>query len=88
MPGKQHPNKFEHGCDREPQKFLKWAISNETSVVRVDRDGKSMWIYDRCGGNTCEDSKIAPLTKYDSSGKVVAAKTVEDGPRLMALPKV
>jgi DNA-binding beta-propeller fold protein YncE len=44
-----------------------------TIGLNVDKDGKSMWIYDRCGGNTCEDSKIAPLTKYDSTGKVVAA---------------
>jgi len=44
-----------------------------TIGLNVDKDGKSMWIYDRCGGNNCEDSKIAPLTKYDSSGKVVAA---------------
>jgi DNA-binding beta-propeller fold protein YncE len=44
-----------------------------TIGLNVDKDGKSMWIYDRCGGNTCEDSKIAPLTKYDASGKVVAA---------------
>jgi len=44
-----------------------------TIGLNVDRDGKSMWIYDRCGGNSCEGSKIAPLTKYDASGKVVAA---------------
>jgi sugar lactone lactonase YvrE len=44
-----------------------------TIGLNVDRDGKSMWIYDRCGGNTCEDSRIAPLTKYDASGRVVAA---------------
>ncbi len=44
-----------------------------TIGLNVDRDGKSMWIYDRCGGNTCEDSKIAPLNKYDASGRVVAS---------------
>ena len=44
-----------------------------TIGLNVDKDGKSMWIYDRCGGNTCESSKIAPLLKYDASGKVVAA---------------
>jgi DNA-binding beta-propeller fold protein YncE len=49
------------------RKILIWL------AVNVARDGKSMWIYDRCGGNNCEDSKIAPLTKYDSTGKVVAA---------------
>src|SRR5215471_1415167 len=44
-----------------------------TIGLNVDRDGKSMWIYDRCGGNTCEGSKIAPLNKYDASGHVVAS---------------
>jgi sugar lactone lactonase YvrE len=44
-----------------------------TIGLNVDKDGKSMWIYDRCGGNTCEASKVAPLLKYDAGGKVVAA---------------
>src|SRR5947209_12241625 len=44
-----------------------------TIGLNVDKDGKSMWIYDRCGGNTCEASKIAPLLKYDAGGHVVAA---------------
>jgi sugar lactone lactonase YvrE len=44
-----------------------------TIGLNVARDGKSMWIYDRCGGNTCESSRVAPLTKYDANGNVVAA---------------
>ena len=44
-----------------------------TIGLNVDRDGKSMWIYDRCGGNSCEGSKIAPLNKYDVDGHVVAS---------------
>ena len=44
-----------------------------TIGLNVDIDGKSMWIYDRCGGNSCEGSKVAPLIKYDSTGKPVAA---------------
>jgi len=44
-----------------------------TIGLNVDRDGKSMWVYDRCGGNNCEGSKIAPLNKYDASGRVVAS---------------
>src|SRR5229473_7803589 len=47
--------------------------NGSTIGLNVDRDGKSMWIYDRCGGNSCEGSKIAPLNKYDASGKVVAS---------------
>ncbi len=44
-----------------------------TIGINVDRDGKSMWVFDRCGGNSCEGSNIAPLTKYDANGNVVAA---------------
>ena len=44
-----------------------------TIGLNVDRDGKSMWIFDRCGGNSCEGSNIAPLTKYDANGNVVKA---------------
>ena len=44
-----------------------------TIGLNVDRDGKSMWIYDRCGAGNCEGSNIAPLNKYDASGEVVAS---------------
>ena len=33
--------------------------------IRSAKDGRSIWVYDRCGGNTCEASKVAPLVKYD-----------------------
>jgi sugar lactone lactonase YvrE len=44
-----------------------------TIGLNVDRDGKSMWIFDRCGGGSCEGSNIAPLTKFDENGNVVKA---------------
>ena len=44
-----------------------------TIGLNVARDGKSMWIYDRCGSNVCDASKVAPLNKYDSNGNIVAA---------------
>jgi sugar lactone lactonase YvrE len=47
--------------------------NGSTIGLNVARDGKSMWIYDRCGGNSCEGSKIAPLNKYDENGRVVAS---------------
>lgn len=42
-----------------------------TPGLALDRDGKSMWVFDRCGGNTCENSNIDPVTKYDASGNPV-----------------
>jgi DNA-binding beta-propeller fold protein YncE len=41
-----------------------------TPGLALDKDGKSLWVFDRCGGNTCENSNIDPITKYDASGKV------------------
>jgi hypothetical protein len=41
--------------------------------VDIDRDGTSVWIYDRCGGKTCEGSWVAPIQKFDASGRLVVA---------------
>jgi DNA-binding beta-propeller fold protein YncE len=43
-----------------------------TPGLALDRDGKSMWVFDRCGGNGCEGSNIDPITKYDANGNVLA----------------
>jgi sugar lactone lactonase YvrE len=40
----------------------------QTSAIDVDRDG-NVWVFERCGGNTCADSNLAPILKFDSSGK-------------------
>jgi sugar lactone lactonase YvrE len=38
--------------------------------TQVDHsDGKSMWVFDRCGSNECTNSNLAPLMKFDQSGK-------------------
>lgn len=42
-----------------------------TSAVDIDRDGKSIWVAERCGANTCEGSKLDPILKFDESGKLV-----------------
>jgi len=40
--------------------------------VAIDKDGKSIWVFDRCGGDTCEGSNLAPIFKFDASGKMLA----------------
>jgi sugar lactone lactonase YvrE len=41
--------------------------------ISVDRDGKSMWAFDRCETtNFCADSDLKPIFKFDQTGKVVA----------------
>jgi hypothetical protein len=41
--------------------------------VEIDHsDGKTLWIFDRCGGDTCVGSTLDPVMKFDPSGKIVA----------------
>ncbi len=42
-----------------------------TSAVSVDRDGKSIWVGERCGANSCAGKKDPPILKFDSTGKLV-----------------
>jgi streptogramin lyase len=42
-----------------------------TSAVAVDRDGTSIWVGERCGANTCLDSTLDPILKFDASGTLV-----------------
>src|ERR1700693_143765 len=36
--------------------------------VQVDHsDGKSMWVFDRCASNSCSNSMVPPIQKFDAS---------------------
>src|SRR6202051_4371417 len=37
----------------------------------IDRDGKSIWVVERCGGTSYAKSDLAPVLKFDSSGNLV-----------------
>jgi hypothetical protein len=50
--------------------------------VDIDRDGTSLWVFDRCGGKTCVGSSIAPIQKFDATGRQV----VSFGSRLINWP--
>src|SRR5579864_7052134 len=42
--------------------------------VDIDRDGKSVWVFDRCAtADDCSGSDLAPIQKFDASGKLVAS---------------
>ena len=44
-----------------------------TSAIEVDRSG-NVWVFERCGGATgCAGSSVAPLIKFDASGKYLAS---------------
>jgi DNA-binding beta-propeller fold protein YncE len=48
-----------------------------TSAVDIDRDGKSVWVAERCGANSCLDRNtgeilnVPPVLKFDSAGTLV-----------------
>jgi sugar lactone lactonase YvrE len=48
-----------------------------TSAVDIDRDGRSIWVGERCGANTCLDratggiSSLPPILKFDVNGSLV-----------------
>jgi DNA-binding beta-propeller fold protein YncE len=42
-----------------------------TSAVDIDPDGKSIWVAERCGANSCAGSKLPVVLKFDESGKLV-----------------
>jgi len=48
-----------------------------TGAVDIDRDGRSVWVFERCGGTSqglaCSDSNLAPVLKFDSSGTLVSS---------------
>jgi 6-bladed beta-propeller len=42
-----------------------------TAGIDIDPDGRSIWAYDRCGGNSCAGSTLDPVLKFDPSGKLM-----------------
>jgi streptogramin lyase len=44
-----------------------------TFGLSIDRDGKSLWAFDRCASaDFCAGTNLAPIFKFDASGKVLA----------------
>ena len=43
------------------------------SAVDIAPDGKSIWVAERCGANSCATSPLAPVMRFDESGAVVKA---------------
>jgi sugar lactone lactonase YvrE len=39
--------------------------------VALDRDGKSLWVFDRCGAVDCVGSMVDPIAKFDPLGNLV-----------------
>ena len=39
--------------------------------VEMDPDRSSLWVFERCGANSCADSDLPAILKFDSSGTLV-----------------
>lgn len=39
-----------------------------TSGLAMHPNGSSFWVFDRCGGNDCRESDLAPIMQFDSEG--------------------
>jgi sugar lactone lactonase YvrE len=42
-----------------------------TSAVDIDRDGRSVWVGERCGANSCAGKTDDPILHFDGTGKLV-----------------
>jgi NHL repeat len=63
-----NPYKFDYGWAKLPDR-RKWG---GTPSVDIDRDGKSIWVFDRCeDARECTNSKLDPIMKFDENGKLV-----------------
>lgn len=42
-----------------------------TSAVAIDKDGRSVWVAERCGQNSCVGSDLDPVLLFDENGTLV-----------------
>ena len=45
-----------------------WGSS---SAIDIDPDGKTIWVAERCGANSCAGKTQPPVLKFDSTGKLL-----------------
>ncbi len=69
-PKNDEPNPFKPGVSfGQLPDGRKWG---STAGVDTAPDG-TVWAYDRCGANSCVDSKVDPILHFDTSGKLIKA---------------
>jgi sugar lactone lactonase YvrE len=42
-----------------------------TAGIAIDRDGRSIWTFDRCADQLCVGSDLAPIQKFDAEGNLL-----------------
>jgi streptogramin lyase len=60
-------------------KLPEGRVWGSTSAVEVDKDGRSIWVAERCGSNSCLDpatgqiQNVPTILKFDSTGKLATS---------------
>jgi len=54
-------------------------------AVTPDRDGKSIWAFERCGGGSCLNSDLPAVLEFDPSGKLI--RSFGGGTELRSTPR-
>ena len=44
-----------------------------TSAVEIDKDGVSIWVAERCQANSCLNSDLDPIMKFDRNGNLLTS---------------
>src|SRR6185312_10942614 len=44
-----------------------------TSAVDIAPDGKGVWVAERCGANSCAESSLPVVYKFDANGALVTS---------------
>jgi sugar lactone lactonase YvrE len=63
------PNAYETVADWA--KMPEGRMWGSTSAVEIDKDGKSIWVAERCGANSCQDSMLDSILHFDEHGKLI-----------------
>jgi DNA-binding beta-propeller fold protein YncE len=63
-----NPYRVDEGWAKLPE-GRKWGAA---VGVDIDRDGRSVWVFDRCAtADDCSASTLAPIQKFDATGRLV-----------------
>jgi sugar lactone lactonase YvrE len=54
-------------------KFPAGRVWGALSAVDIDKDGKSIWVSERCGANSCAQSPLPSVFKFDANGSLLKA---------------
>ena len=58
----------DYGIDEAFFKLPPGRSVGATSGLGIHPDGSSFWVFDRCGGEDCRGSDLAPIMKFDRDG--------------------